>query len=175
MTDVDSGFGPSKGSGSGSPHTTESGPEASQWKDAGGSGEAGRPLPPAAVEFEPAAESFIRERGAGVTIRASRRHGCCGGTAFVPMAEVGAPEPGEEDQYLSREERGITVWIHTRFLSGESGFREGGARRDVAPPRQLARAEAEEEEQPVGPPLRIGLDGLLGFRRLRVEGPGIST
>nr|MBA2671599.1 hypothetical protein [Gemmatimonadota bacterium] len=31
------------------------------------------------------------QHGGSVTLRGSRRHGCCGGTAFVPVAEAGSP------------------------------------------------------------------------------------
>ncbi len=35
---------------------------------------------------------YVRSRGGLATIRSSPRHGCCGGTAHVVIAELGGPD-----------------------------------------------------------------------------------
>ncbi len=43
------------------------------------------------IRIDDEAREHIEEHGGSVTLRGSRRHGCCGGTAFVPVAEPGSP------------------------------------------------------------------------------------
>jgi hypothetical protein len=43
------------------------------------------------VTLTPEALAYVRERGGALTVRPSPRHGCCGGTVDVPLAEVGPP------------------------------------------------------------------------------------
>jgi len=94
------------------------------------------------VRLEPAARAFLRERGGHLTLRGSRRHGCCGGVAFVPTA---LPErPASPEDYRTLEVEGVTVHLDPTLLD---------------PP----------------PSFRIGLDSLLGMKRLRVEGPSIAV
>jgi hypothetical protein len=43
------------------------------------------------IRIDDEAREYIERHGGSVTLRGSRRHGCCGGTAFVPVAESGPP------------------------------------------------------------------------------------
>jgi hypothetical protein len=62
------------------------------------------------VRIEPSARDFISNECGGVVIlRGSRRHGCCGGTAFVPVAERGAPR--DIEHYRSLQVDGLTVFV----------------------------------------------------------------
>jgi len=109
------------------------------------------------VTLEPEARDYLRESGGHVTVRASRRHGCCGGTAFLPMADAGRPD--DLASFMRWEDGDVTVWLSRRFMDP---VEDGATGSDTA----AARAPF---------PIRIGLDRFLGFRRLRVEGPGITT
>jgi hypothetical protein len=68
------------------------------------------------IRLEPAARAHIAGRGGAVTLRGSRRHGCCGGTAFVPVAEPGPPADAEG--YRSLEVDGITVFLEADVVAG---------------------------------------------------------
>jgi hypothetical protein len=46
---------------------------------------------PPAVRLDPAAAAWLADKGSAVTLRASPRHGCCGGTAHLPVAAAGVP------------------------------------------------------------------------------------
>ena len=71
---------------------------------------------PAAIRIEPAARAHLAAKGAAVTLRGSRRHGCCGGTAFVPVAEAGAP--ADRERYRTEEVEGITVFLERDVETG---------------------------------------------------------
>ena len=64
---------------------------------------------PAEIRIEPEAREHLAGKGGAVTLRGSRRHGCCGGTAFVPVAEPGPP--AERERYRTVEVEGITVFL----------------------------------------------------------------
>lgn len=68
------------------------------------------------IRIEPGARDHIAEQGGAVTLRGSRRHGCCGGTAFVPVAEIG--RPGEPEGYRALEVDGITVFLEADVETG---------------------------------------------------------
>jgi hypothetical protein len=56
--------------------------------------------------------------GRPVHVRASRRHGCCGGAALVPVAEPGSADaPEGVDRF---EVSGTTVYVDRR-LGGPTG------------------------------------------------------
>jgi len=75
-----------------------------------------RPTEDAAIRIEAEARDHIFRLGGSVTLRGSRRHGCCGGTAFVPTAEAGPPiDVGE---YRSMEVDGITVFLRSDVAVG---------------------------------------------------------
>jgi hypothetical protein len=71
---------------------------------------------PAEIRIEPAAREYLAARGAAVTLRGARRHGCCGGTAFVPVAEPGAPV--DREHYRPVEVEGITVFLERDVETG---------------------------------------------------------
>ena len=50
------------------------------------------------ITLTPAARCWALEHGSAITLRHSLRHGCCGGSARVPVAEIG--EPVDPSQYL---------------------------------------------------------------------------
>jgi hypothetical protein len=79
--------------------------------------------PPPTIEIDPAARAFIAARGGEVTLRGSRRHGCCGGTAFVPVAE--AAPPRDPDAYRRVELDGITVFFEANVTAGPQPLRIG--------------------------------------------------
>ncbi len=56
--------------------------------------------------------------GRAVHVRASRRHGCCGGAAAVPVAEPGAPD--DLDGVERFDVAGTEIYVDRR-LSGASG------------------------------------------------------
>jgi hypothetical protein len=61
-----------------------------------------------------------------VTLRRSRRHGCCGGTAFVPVAEPGAP--ADRERYRTVEVEAITVFLERDVETGSEGTNRGADR-----------------------------------------------
>jgi hypothetical protein len=71
---------------------------------------------PIQVHIEPAAREHLAARGGAVTLRGSRRHGCCGGTAFVPVAEPG--RPAEPKHFRAHEVDGITVYLERDMVAG---------------------------------------------------------
>ena len=52
---------------------------------------------------------WIQRHGGIVTLRQSPRHGCCGGTAMLPVAE--ARTPATRDDWIERDIDGVTVYI----------------------------------------------------------------
>lgn len=58
-------------------------------------------------------ESVAWLDGRPLTLRASPRHGCCGGTVAVPIAEPGAPDP--PDGFAQVAQDGVTVYIDDRL------------------------------------------------------------
>lgn len=47
--------------------------------------------PRVSIRLTPDARRWALAEGGAITLRASRRAGCCGGGAMVPVAEIGAP------------------------------------------------------------------------------------
>lgn len=58
---------------------------------------------------------YLVGRGATLTLRASPRHGCCGGTVAVPVAELGAPANAQRYDLIERE--GVRVYLEHGLLS----------------------------------------------------------
>lgn len=83
---------------------------------ADGGAMSGESSPDAMIEVEPEAGEYLAARGGAVTLRGSRRLGCCGGTAFVPVAEPGPPR--EPDRYRPMEVGGITVFLREDVRTG---------------------------------------------------------
>jgi hypothetical protein len=68
------------------------------------------------IRLEPEARAYLADRGSAVTLRGSRRHGCCGGTAFVPVAEPGPP--ADPAGYRTVDADGITVHLEMEMTAG---------------------------------------------------------
>ena len=68
------------------------------------------------VRVEPEARAYLADRGSAVTLRGSRRHGCCGGTAFVPVAEPGPP--ADPSGYRTMKADGVTVYLEPEMGGG---------------------------------------------------------
>ena len=66
--------------------------------------------------LEPGLVAYLSQRAAALTVRAAPRHGCCGGTVGVPVAEEGAPR--EPDAYVVIERDGISVYIERTLVQG---------------------------------------------------------
>jgi hypothetical protein len=58
--------------------------------------------------------------GRAVHVRASRRHGCCGGSASVPVAEPGTPEDLGGVERL--EVAGTAVYVDRRLRGVETSW-----------------------------------------------------
>ena len=58
--------------------------------------------------------------GRSVHIRSSRRHGCCGGAASVPVAEPGAPE--SLDGVVHFEVSGTVVYVDPDVLGTDNDW-----------------------------------------------------
>lgn len=94
------------------------------------------------VEVTSEAAAHVRENGGALTLRQSPRHGCCGGTVVLVVAEAEVPrtDEGFARRPLSTPSGPITLFIQLEIDTDASGL------------------------------LRVGLDRLLGFRSLYVEG-----
>lgn len=91
------------------------------------------------VDFSPEAAAYIRQSGGVATLRQTPRHGCCGGTVALPIAEAEAPrdDSGYARHDLDSPDGPITLFVAPNL--GEAG------------------------------PLRVGLDRLFGLAALFVE------
>jgi hypothetical protein len=58
--------------------------------------------------------------GRGVVLRLGVRHGCCGGRALLPVAEVGPPD--EPDRYVRRTGGGTTWYVDPRLRDDVRGW-----------------------------------------------------
>jgi hypothetical protein len=92
------------------------------------------------------AAEYVRRRGGALTLRRTPRHGCCGGSVSVPIAEASTPP---ESSGYARYELGPPGGTITLFAQPDLGTSSTG-------------------------PLRVGLDRLLGFASLYVEGADAS-
>ncbi|MCC5858344.1 MAG: hypothetical protein JJT90_09330 [Ectothiorhodospiraceae bacterium] len=61
------------------------------------------------IRFSSDAREWLRGRHDAITLRISPRHGCCGGTAGVPVAEPGSPE--DQAAFRRYDADGITVYL----------------------------------------------------------------
>ncbi|WP_263834751.1 CC/Se motif family (seleno)protein [Salinibacter sp.] len=67
------------------------------------------------LSIDEEAVTYAREQGGVLMIRPSPRHGCCGGR--VDLATVGTEPPADPEAYLETEQQGLTVYVHTSFMS----------------------------------------------------------
>jgi hypothetical protein len=65
--------------------------------------------PAAPLVLSPEAAAYARARGGALTVRASPRHGCCGGTVGVPVAEAAAPP--DPAAYRRADADGVAVYL----------------------------------------------------------------
>lgn len=61
------------------------------------------------VRLDTEAVRWVSGQGGVVTLRPSPRHGCCGGTAILPVAE--ARRPDHPADWLVQTIDGITVYV----------------------------------------------------------------
>lgn len=70
------------------------------------------------VHIHPNAKQYIVEHGGHAYIRPSPQHGCCGGTANVPVVDLGRPQAVSD--YRSVQSDGIIVHIHEEIVFSKS-------------------------------------------------------
>lgn len=70
------------------------------------------------LTIDAGAIDWIERHGGAVTLRRSPRHGCCGGTALLPVAE--ARTPATPDDWIERQIDGVTVYV-ARELEAQAG------------------------------------------------------
>ncbi|TVQ50706.1 MAG: hypothetical protein EA377_14075 [Phycisphaerales bacterium] len=63
----------------------------------------------AAITLTPAARRWALEHGGAITLRESLRHGCCGGSAHVPVAEIG--EPNDPAEYVEEVVDNVRIFL----------------------------------------------------------------
>ncbi len=68
------------------------------------------------IRVEPEAREYLARHGGAVTLRGSPRHGCCGGTAFVPVAHPGPPVGPSDHRSINSD--GITVYLEPEMANG---------------------------------------------------------
>ncbi len=64
--------------------------------------------------LEPRLVAYLSRRAAALTVRAAPRHGCCGGTVSVPVAEEGAPRKLADYEVIEQE--GIVVYLERALV-----------------------------------------------------------
>lgn len=69
--------------------------------------------------FGDGVEAYLQRQGGALTIRSSPRHGCCGGTVAVPVAEAGAPRDAAGYQVEERE--GVRVYLERELAAAVDG------------------------------------------------------
>jgi hypothetical protein len=65
------------------------------------------------LSIDGGAIAWIQHHGGAVTLRESPRHGCCGGTALLPVAEPRTPR--RPDDWAVRQIDGVIVYIEREF------------------------------------------------------------
>ncbi|MGJ3240684.1 MAG: CC/Se motif family (seleno)protein [Anaerolineae bacterium] len=61
------------------------------------------------ITIDDDARHYILQQDATLTLRTSPRHGCCGGTVFLPIVEAGLTAGGEAWPVV--EQDGIRIYI----------------------------------------------------------------
>lgn len=69
--------------------------------------------------FGDGVETYLQRQGGALTIRSSPRHGCCGGTVALPVAEAGAPR--DPAAYEVEEHEGVRVYIERDLRDAADG------------------------------------------------------
>lgn len=60
------------------------------------------------LRISDAARAWLNAHGGVLTLRAATRHGCCGGSAGVPVAEARTPD--DVAGYENCDEAGLRIW-----------------------------------------------------------------
>lgn len=80
------------------------------------------------VHIGPEALRYIGDNGGEVMLRLSPRNGCCGGTAWLPVVDLGRPQQGElyeaihQDGIIIHVDREILCEIDAELLIGVDGL-----------------------------------------------------
>jgi hypothetical protein len=61
------------------------------------------------ITIDSEAKQYLIKHDAALTLRSSPRHGCCGGTVFLPIAEPGRTQGSE--LWTAIEQDGIHIYI----------------------------------------------------------------
>ncbi len=61
------------------------------------------------LHFGPGVAAHIAAHGGALTLRRSPRHGCCGGTASIPIAETRPPQ--DAASFCVWEQEGATIYL----------------------------------------------------------------
>lgn len=61
------------------------------------------------IDIDNNALAFIKENGGAITVRLSPRHGCCGGSTNIAVAE--AHQPDNAKQFQRYVQNDVTVYI----------------------------------------------------------------
>lgn len=69
--------------------------------------------------FGDGVEAYLRRHGGDLTVRSSPRHGCCGGTVAVPVAEAGVPR--DAAAYVLEACEGVRVYLERELLDASDG------------------------------------------------------
>lgn len=69
------------------------------------------------VDISEAAKQWLRARGGDVTLRHARRHGCCGGSVDIPVADPHAP--ADPKRYTHTRIDGLDVYIAPALRAAE--------------------------------------------------------
>lgn len=93
------------------------------------------------VTISAAARAWLRENGGVLTVRLSVRHGCCGGSAAVPVAE--ARRPDDAELFLEEDIAGVKTMIAPELrdiplsidIDGVGGWRRLSVQGPVQPLR----------------------------------------
>ncbi len=69
------------------------------------------------------AKQWLRSRGGALTLRYSTRHGCCGGSAELPVADPEAP--AETEGYEKHRLDGLDLYVGKDFAASGCEVRVG--------------------------------------------------
>jgi hypothetical protein len=71
----------------------------------------------ARLTLRPEATAYLERHGSALTIRSSPRHGCCGGTVGVPVAEPGSP--ADTAAFDALESDGVRVYVERGLVTSD--------------------------------------------------------
>lgn len=75
------------------------------------------------IAIDAEAQAWLRHRGGALTLRYSPRHGCCGGSARLPVAEPQAP--ADPTGFHWRRLHGLDVFVARDFADSGEPVRVG--------------------------------------------------